>query len=410
MMEYRVETKPPFFMNNDAGSFAEYTVKNRFTEILEKVLEARPAGSREQESLVALIQQIPVGYITDPFETGEVSEEGFLPEEAADWKREIRPWVNHRWIDLPFYFSEAYLYFRVLIAAGYYNRNSSFFQVDPYLPQKERELKELLEELAWEGTLHSSRDLYSSLILMLKGNRVDLSIDSIAQRGRKQVHHTHPEDLLIDHLDALTARVEAAKRIDIVLDNAGAELVCDLHFADIFLSRQDGKDNDSVKIVLHGKDAPIFVSDALQKDVLQTINRLRTSERFSEMGHRLAFFHEQGRLEVLGHYFWNGPCHFPALPTELKEQFALSDLVIFKGDANYRRLLEDRKWPVSTPLEALVEWFPADLGVLRTLKSEILVGFSAEEAKKLSKEDPAWLTSGKWGIAQYVPKNRSRSL
>ena len=46
--------------------------------------------------------------------------------------------------------------------------------------------------------------------------------------------------------------------------------------------------------------------------------------------------------------------------------------VIFKGDANYRRMLGDRKWDIHTPLTAILHpWAPTNLIALRTLKFSV---------------------------------------
>jgi hypothetical protein len=76
------------------------------------------------------------------------------------------------------------------------------------------------------------------------------------------------------------------------------------------------------------------------------------------------------------------------------------DLVIIKGDANYRRLLGDAHWPYTTPFAYATRYFPSPLVALRTLKAEIIVGLRPGEAEQLQAEDPAWLVNGKRGIIQ----------
>ncbi len=391
---------PERIMVGDPGSFAQHTLRFRVPEIVDKVAASLPTKSEERKHLLSLIEEIPEGHILDPFEEGCVREEEFHPEEVLNWKREIQVWGRSRWIDLPFYFAEAYLYLRILIAAGYYHKDSPYYRKDPFASQKEEEIQGVLQAAEWEKTLERASDPYRALLLMLKGNRVDLSNTKIAQQGRKRVHHDESEDLLINHLEILAEKVTKSRRIDIVLDNAGSELICDLHFACVVLSKGNSR------VVLHGKAAPFFVSDATEKDVLETIHRLGRNDVYSSWGRSLKRFLDSGMLEVRSHYFWNGPCHFPALPEDLKEEFSRSDLVIFKGDANYRRLLEDRKWTFSARLEDLLSWFPTDLAVLRTLKSEILVGLSDEKAQEMFTKDPNWLINGKWGIVQLVERKK----
>ncbi len=80
-------------------------------------------------------------------------------------------------------------------------------------------------------------------------------------------------------------------------------------------------------------------------------------------------------------------------------------LVLIKGDANYRRLVGDRHWPPSTPLESLTGYFPAPLAVLRTMKSEIVVDLSEAQVEGLQKEDPEWRTNGRRGLVRLVPRD-----
>jgi hypothetical protein len=79
-----------------------------------------------------------------------------------------------------------------------------------------------------------------------------------------------------------------------------------------------------------------------------------------------------------------------------------SDLVILKGDVNYRRLLDDCHWPPTTRLEDVTGYFPASFLTLRTLKGEIMVGLEPGQAEALSAADPTWLINGKRGVIQLV--------
>jgi hypothetical protein len=108
-----------------------------------------------------------------------------------------------------------------------------------------------------------------------------------------------------------------------------------------------------------------------------------------------------GALVLEEHYFWNGPLHFPRFPDDLKDQLGRSDLVVLKGDLNYRRLLDDRRWDPATPMEAIVGYFPAALVTLRTTKSELITDIPPQTVKRLDAEDPNWLTEGRYGIIRY---------
>jgi hypothetical protein len=125
------------------------------------------------------------------------------------------------------------------------------------------------------------------------------------------------------------------------------------------------------------------------------------------MGRALSRWVERGSLVLSKHSFWNGPLHFPGLPSDLKRELGRSDLVVLKGDLNYRRLLADRRWDPATPMEAIVGYFPTALVTLRTTKSELIVDLPREKVERLERDDPKWLVEGRYGIIRYCDPRRS---
>jgi hypothetical protein len=81
---------------------------------------------------------------------------------------------------------------------------------------------------------------------------------------------------------------------------------------------------------------------------------------------------------------------------------AQAHLVIIKGDANYRRLLGDSRWPTTVPAATAVPYFPAPFVALRTLKSDPIVGLPPSLAEQLDQTDAAWRVNGQWGLIQMV--------
>jgi len=69
---------------------------------------------------------------------------------------------------------------------------------------------------------------------------------------------------------------------------------------------------------------------------------------------------------------------------------------------NYRRLVGDRQWPFTTPFADIVDYFPAPLAALRTLKAELAAGLEPQHAAMAAAVDPAWLTNGRWGVIQFA--------
>jgi len=109
-----------------------------------------------------------------------------------------------------------------------------------------------------------------------------------------------------------------------------------------------------------------------------------------------------GNLELRTDPFWATHLFLTQLPEALRTELAGADLLVLKGDVNYRRLLEDRHWPSTTLLEAVVRYIPTSTLSLRTLKAEIMVGLAEGEAERLDREDPDWRTDGRRGLVHLV--------
>ena len=200
-----------------------------------------------------------------------------------------------------------------------------------------------------------------------------------------------PKRLGNGELRAMVAKVLA--------DNAGTELTMDLALIDFALAHV------TERAVLHVKVHPTFVSDATPDDVLSFLGlkgdrcfepRSTPAVAFVE---RLRAATQSGRLEVASHPYWNGPLSLFELPGELAAPFHRARLVVLKGDANYRRAVNDAVWPPETPFREVLGYFPAPLLALRTLKSDPIVGVAPGRADELERSDPTWRVNGKRGVA-----------
>jgi hypothetical protein len=413
--------KPPFISVADPHSFARRTIRVRKPAILAGLLAAHGLPAAAAERLQALREKIERGEMIDSFALYPHDPSLFAPGELAAWRAALAAQDGRGWLELPWYFAESYFYVSLLLACGYYDPRSPTFRQDLFGPGKERELAGpgggielaagVLEHLA--GRPGTAERLQALLHFCLWGNRIDLSNADIAERHRGQILaadspggpespvNPDSDDLLNDDSSRLASALMSARRVDVVLDNCGPELVCDLLLA------LDLLDTAGVKrAVLHAKRAPFFVSDATAADVRRTVSALAADPgpAVGRAGKRLAALQREQRLTVADHYFWNGPRHFPDLPAELCSDLAKADLVIFKGDANYRRLLSDRHWGHSARLEEIAAYFPAPLACLRTLKSELAVDLTDEQVAALKAADPDWLINGRRGIIRYLPR------
>lgn len=397
---------PPPLHTGTRGSFARRTIEQRKHSIIADLLAAggpRALAPAAVAGLRTLDREIAGGRFSDPFAAG--GGPLLVPAERHAWQQALRPLIGRPWLDLPWYEAEASFYLRVLTATGYYERAAPGYGRDPFAHLKHAELQRNGPRLAAEL---ADAELAVLLRSSLWGNRVDLSnyeierghagsvIASAAAPPDAGGQHA-PDELVIDHAAAALRCLARARRVDMATDNAGAELTCDLALVDRLLA------GGVRQVRLHVKDAPFFVSDATAADLHATLAALNALPPPAQaIGRRLTSALADGTLRVQPHWFWNGPRHFPDLPDELAGTLAQADLVIFKGDVNYRRLLSDRQWPPDAEVGAIAGYLSAPALILRTLKSEIVAGLAPGQADQLARRDREWLINGRRGIIQLV--------
>jgi len=401
----------PIIRTSDPDSFAAFTFKQRLPAIVDQIIEKNGLDETEAAGLRELKERLRSGTVRHCLSDHPDLADRMDAQELATWKREIEKYIGRSWLDLPWYFAESLFFLEVLLAWGYYLEESPRFSVDPFLPFKDEEVQrpggalDLSARIAAEtGAISSPREKLPALLRCgLWANRLDLSYSQLLERYRNS-REEESNQLLLDHSAMVTEKILQARRIDLILDNAASELIADLHLVQTLLQY-----SRELKAVLHCKAVPYYVSDATVEDVTATILCMKQSPRaeLRHMGRSLSRWIERGSLVLSEHPFWNGPLHFPELSSDLKRELGRSDLVILKGDLNYRRLLADRRWDPATPMEAIVGYFPSALVTLRTTKSELIVDMPREKVERLERDDPKWLVEGRYGIIRYCDPRRS---
>ena len=193
-----------------------------------------------------------------------------------------------------------------------------------------------------------------------------------------------------------------------VLDNAGLEVLSDLIMCAGLLRQYE-----DLTIHLHAKWHPTFISDATRFDITEAVQVLvsqpqneNSKSPFSQLGLMLEGFLKEQRLVVEDHAAWTAPILFNKLPTDLLVSLDASDLVIFKGDANYRRLVLDTQWNPARSFQEVTSYLSFPRAAFRTCKSEICFDIPEERIQKANEEDPKFRENGDWGIIQYADNEK----
>ncbi len=400
---------PPPLMTSEPGSFARATIVERKPEIIRRVIADNAYPPEIVAALEAFRDEIALHPITS------------LTEDAPDvdfWNVHQAEHAGKTWLDVPWYFAETYFYRRLLEAVRYF-QPGPWRGMDPFAPQKREQEATAVAQLAsvWAAIEHLPPEERFVLLLhsALWGNRADLSNFTVKESAHRGLDtHTERGNLLIDDTEKVLAffsqRIErilteekekSVETVAFINDNVGADSLFDLALADFLLVQGWARN-----VVFHLKNQPFFVSDAMPEDIELVIRRLQTAPEpaVAALGERLHQSLLTHHLSLITDPFWTSCLSFHQLSPALRDDLARADLRILKGDVNYRRLLDDRHWPHTTPITDADANFPRPYLLLRTLKGEIMVGLQPGQAQSLTAEDPTWLIDGKRGIIDLQRK------
>jgi uncharacterized protein with ATP-grasp and redox domains len=383
---------PAPIRTDESNGFAHHTMRVRIPAIIRETIRLNPDYSTTvRKSLEKLARDSEKGAALPPVRPDYPDAEG--------WEQAVRQRKGATWHNVEWFFAETYIYRQLVDRVNWWDTGR-----DPFAPKKQAEINgaalwQTLDE-ALSISIDEKRSLHERLAALLQyalwGNRIDLSYAVAASHGAQWA----ADDLLVDDTEAVVQRFVTAKQIDFIIDNAGTELAMDLVLADALLTA------GVEQVVFHAKSHPTFVSDTIPADVSSFVNRLyiEQNKQRQQFGERLQTVLNDFRLDVQPHLFWNSH-HFLwelAPETPLYRKLQRSDLVISKGDANYRRITGDAVWEAATPFSEVVGYFPTPLAALRTLKSDPVVGLASGVAEQLDRADPSWRVNGRRGVIQLT--------
>jgi len=204
-----------------------------------------------------------------------------------------------------------------------------------------------------------------------------------------------------EYLEGLKGEKEVV--IDIILDNSGMELFTDVVLADFLLTSKL-----CARVNFHPKLMPWFVSDVTIDDFDKMFEKLASwgDEGVDECCRRWRHNMRCGKFTVVTDtldFYTMGIPYSEMINTrpQLYKKLQQSDLLIFKGDLNYRKLVGDLNWPATTPFKDGLQGFnPTKLVALRTLKADVVVGL--DDGVENEMPDSDWMITGKYAVVQAL--------
>lgn len=314
------------------------------------------------------------------------------------YNKELEQLGNPTWLNVNWLYCECYLFRRISTSFALSEhwktydvfarqKIKTFRSSRPAVLELAARYKALLKQIE-EGHGKPADEEAEKILFMemceicLWGNATDLSLltnlsyEDIQKLQGSEARKNAEKNILVNDLPAVYELLRKSKaagkkerRVDIVLDNAGFELFVDLILAGYLLSS-----GLATHVVLHPKDIPWFVSDVLPSDFAELLNALASPKKFYETpsedevlqnktpepladkeAEDLSFLFQnwsqlyaEGQVILRPNRFWTHPGSFWRLPSvekELYEDLKTSDVVIFKGDLNYRKLTGDVSLP-----------------------------------------------------------------
>lgn len=444
------------YYNDDPNSFAYPTVHKRWPTIIEgcikdmkNELESDPKLENSGSDIITKLQDLLVSFKNDeevkPFDDAAIKLNPSLArynESLVELNKTKKvTWLTGPWLNLECYLYQAINQYFISSEESYWHdfdifenlKNQTFQQSELGALELCKRYEVLTTQLSKSLEKDTLKLLFSEFIdISLWGNATDLSLlagnvtlEDIQSVQGEANRKKNEENILVNDLsdawEYLLKSESKEKRLDIVLDNSGFELFADLIFSLFAL------DSGLVsEIHLHCKQIPWFVSDVMPKDFSILLKQLidpkfygsisnkENLRAISAVQERITNYHKSDKIVIKSHPFWTLDDKYWTIPKfdDLYKDLLASNLVIFKGDLNYRKLTGDVQWDPTTPFTTSIQQLATSkLPVLslRTCKADVVVGLPKglneeliEKYKSMGNEKGEfWSSSGKWAVISF---------
>lgn len=425
---------PPPLTAKDPAGFAYKTVRERLAVILTRTMDTASndvatMGSEACDDMKLVAARLtklrdeiaankPLVALEDDFEDATVWN-AVLDKYTANGKGN-----PPRWYDAPWLYFETYFYRRIF---GAFYVSAKLKEYDYFAKFKHEALDGSINAvriLIDSAAASEHRDVAPAALrqatrrlveISLWGNRCDLSLscgaDASSQADALQKTDalrpfiiSNDTDKLLEHLWKLRERNLGGNKptqLHCVMDNSGYELSSDLVLFD-FLHVA----GYVTGVTLHAKAIPYYVSDAMRRDVSWTLRKMQESQHESmrALAGRCQRRFADGAWSVQDDIFWTQPFDYAQMATrrpELYKTLQSADLVFFKGDVNYRKLVGDLEWDPSVPFKQALRGFePTFLCTLRTVKSNTVAGVDRSVVREVAQRSPDWMITGEYAVIQ----------
>lgn len=383
-----------FFSASQLDSFAYFTIKERFPKIYNDYCSGNYDDFIEHTTVEDALKNI--------FKQNECSDLSFIQGKETKTLKEF--FENE-----PFFESEVLFYHVLLSQKEYLKNKNDFFAIKKdtdYANEHDSYRNELKNLFNQKGYYNNIKNKKKKFLTKQEDFRAILNYSLTANTGDlSQLEINRPDSVRILHDDTDKCFnfiiSKKHKRFDIICDNSGAELFSDIYLA-VFMIIHDYVN----KVVLHVKSYPYFVSDATIDDFGKLVNILTKNNSNSQLLELLS----NKKIEVKSHKFWTEAKYFYELPKDLGINKNSTDLLIVKGDLNYRRLVGDKNWKSTDSFEkrCLIKDIPVIAP--RVLKSDVLVGVEPIFVSMAKAQDKKYKTDGKWGVIQTNLKKKLKNV